>query len=86
MRGRRRPKPGSGPLLLRAPHPKPALTVSQDPIQRGGPSPAASPGVTDAALGRETVGGGSRFCGIRARGLNGPPDPRARGRGCAGGS
>lgn len=52
---RQRPTPFETP-------PKPALMVSQDPVQRGAPSPAASPGVTDAALGRGTVGGGSRFC------------------------
>lgn len=51
---KRRPKEGSGPLL---PDPKPALPVSRDPIQRGGCSPAPSPGVTDAGLGWETAGG-----------------------------
>lgn len=52
---KRRPKPGSGPLLR---YPKPALLVSQHPIQRGGRSPAPSPRVTDEALRQETASGG----------------------------
>ena len=87
MRGRRRPKPGSGPLLLRAsPLPSQPSRSPRIPSREGAPAQQHLQGSQMRLWGGKQSAAAAGSVRIRARGLNGPPDPRARGRGCAGGS